>query len=141
MIDPKELMIGNWILDHAGVPRQVVLVCEGLIKLDLQNGGGVQRYEDDPILSPHIKFLKPIELTEKWLIDLQFGLISKPDEIPTYRIRDFIIDYVPEMNCYWLETNNELQTSPIRFVHEIQNLHLTLTQTHLTRQIAKNETG
>ncbi len=69
----------------------------------------------------------PIELNDEWLEKFGFEKVNDGFE------NGIRIEYVPEMDCYWLETNNEVQTSPIKFVHQLQNLYFALQGKELTK--------
>ena len=65
MINKLELRIGNWILDHEGKPRQVEYIGEtiGLIN-DI---GGTNKYQHNPIFSGNIADLNPMPITPEAL--------------------------------------------------------------------------
>ena len=68
-----------------------------------------------------------ILLTEQWLKDFGFTEIDDGFE------NGIRIEYEPQQDCYWLEPNT-LQSSPIIFVHQLQNLHFVLVGKELTKK-------
>jgi hypothetical protein len=72
---------------------------------------------------------EPVSLDEEWLLRLGLKRINKEYEMPSYSDGNIIIDYVPEMCCYWLAS--DMQTIPIIHVHQLQDLYFSLTGTEL----------
>ena len=71
----NELRIGNLVY-YRKEDYKVVLIAEDLIKIDI-GYGAVQRFEKNPIISPNIDKLKPIPLTEEWLLKFGFDKVGE----------------------------------------------------------------
>jgi hypothetical protein len=156
MIQSKELRIGNFLYgaDDSYVDREnkiaqnvfkVCLIGDGVVKLDI-GFDAVQRYEDKPLVSYSLNDLKPIPLTEDWL--LRFGFV-KNDYKYVYSLNSS--NFVEAIFNYDLEGNDAFdffikQTSidggeyiqdlvlintSYYFVHQLQNLIFALTQKEL----------
>jgi hypothetical protein len=111
----KELRIGNLVNYHNDDYR-IVLIAEDLIKIDI-GFGAVQRFEKDPIYSPHLDDLKPIPLTKEWLLKFGVRIIQG-----RYYLDDIIFFERNLRVCRPLCTRDY-----IKYVHQIQNLYFALT--------------
>ena len=113
MIDPKELRIGNWIMD-------------------------VEPYNDIfEITDIHINkagngwSFRPIPLTKEWMV--KFGATDKWDynrwEIAvdeSHNIGHWLWEEM-EKTELWCDDNSYTQYPPLRYVHQLQNLYFALT--------------
>jgi hypothetical protein len=112
----SELRIGNLVY-YRKEAYNVVLIAEDLIKVDI-GYGAVQRFEKNPIISPNIDELKPIPLTEEWL--LKFGF----EQMDLHRFNLEISILSTDRGMYF-------QTTIINYVHQLQNLYFALTGNEL----------
>lgn len=115
----SELREGNWINREDLVSRK--LRTEKIIHLaeKATTTGGVKVICD-------YKDLKPISLSEEWL--LKFGFKKAPAE--KYRKFSFVIDWWYDSGKFmygWIGGNVEL-----KYVHQLQNLYLALTNEELS---------
>ncbi|WP_299129367.1 hypothetical protein [uncultured Winogradskyella sp.] len=136
MIQPNELRVGNYVkgIDDAYIDRdnkinenifRVSLIAKDVVKLDI-GFDAVQRYERNPIISPSLKELKPIPLTEQWLID--FGFENKycdDEDNPIYKFNSIEIVkllFKDKFNLY-----ASFPSIEIKHIHQLQNLYFALT--------------
>jgi hypothetical protein len=128
MIDAKELRIGNYVYDDT---TKLVDTVWG-IKPDRRNHVMVNDTE--------IESIKPIPLTEQWLIDFGF---TTCDDSWFYSLE--LGDNLDSFKICALYTNEVLNGSfallncracSVRFnhVHQLQNLYFALTGKELTKQ-------
>lgn len=119
MIIASHLRIGNYVYNDAkGLPKGYE---QALTASDIWYINACETNHSD-----HQFY--PIPLTYEYLKKLGFVKINGGFE------NGIRIEYVPEMDCYWLETNNEVQTSPIKYVHQLQNLHFALQGKELLKK-------
>lgn len=122
MIDPKELMIGNWVEKPNG--EQIEIEADDIMTISML-------FED---LRP-----RPIPLTEEWLLKFGFeshdkecsGIYTKKIEVePSYISGSTIrtLSASPDCEKYFLDGNYLLR---IDYVHQLQNLVKSLTQKEL----------
>lgn len=140
MIDPKTLMIGNY-LTFLGETVEVV---------------GIHHLKERPemywismkdAIDAKMIHFKPIPLTEQWLLD--FGFEKDKNDWFCFDYQAYIPAYVGiEPEIYQISYNldsrrfsviekyEELTSIymgyKVEFVHQLQNLYLTLTGNHLT---------
>jgi hypothetical protein len=112
-MDAKELRVGNYLLQtnqidydtlgHKRYPDSVITVGKHLFT-----------YEDEDI--------KPIPLTEEWLVRFGFEKVSGWDDY-----KGWIKDYV-ELECdsYGFDYVNNIDKE-VKHVHQLQNLYFALT--------------
>ncbi len=104
MIDPNELMIGNYVYPDNN-HGDIVQVC-------------AQDFEST-------EYLDPIPLTEQWLIDLgvQFGWENYDIEyiFQKYSLR------------YRYDVGSSAFITSIKYVHQLQNLYFALTDKQLKK--------
>lgn len=101
-LEAKDLRLGNYVNDNLGG----ILKIKGLSEKSTFN---------------HIK---PIELTEEWLI--KFGFISNPyDDV--YELGSFHVncDKTTGVLRLWCEINNKIVD--LKTVHHLQNLYFAIT--------------
>ena len=146
----SELRVNNFIYDHNGEISLVAYATyENVIGIQLGNGA-VQKYEDNPIISGKIIDLKPIPLTEEWLLKFGFNTVSyiatgdfiingTKRLIPVNDYEYNIIVYALDYNkwCLKIETNPRLEDKHrkevnislkyFKHVHTLQNLYFALT--------------
>jgi hypothetical protein len=110
----EELMIGNYISDIHASESSYWQVKQLLGKVCYYGDYYSEEYEN----------LKPIPLTEEWLV--RFG--AEKRSLHYYKLNGIIIcvqDFFFE--CYLGGINVH-----IKYVHQLQNLYYTLTNKHLT---------
>jgi hypothetical protein len=81
------------------------------------------------------ELIKPIPLTEEWLVNFGFVKDGKYTHF-TKNIshgKDFILDYSTKSNDYFL-CDTHVDTN-IKHVHQLQNLYFALTQKELTYKL------
>lgn len=102
MIQANELRIGNFV-NHFGVT--------------VINAGMIVEFDNHP------NRINPIPLTEEWL--MKFGF----EEYCGGWENNIRLEYVPEMSCYQFDTDGGriIQTRPIIYIHQLQNLYFALT--------------
>lgn len=124
-----ELRIGNWVMDRGYKEWQIdhwetrnkvasnntTTMCNGIM------------IETHP-LTEYVDFLKPIPLTEEWLLKLGF---EKKDNYGNY---EYLLDgYSYFRGSFYISDCDECGESvEINFVHELQNLYFALTKKELT---------
>lgn len=140
---PTELRIGNYVfgMTDTYVDREdkidvnvfkVALLAEDVIKLDI-GFGALESYEQKPIISRRLNELKPIPLTEQWL--LKFGFENVENESIEFILEleeKFLLSIIIEDLTWaigygfdWSRTFN------IKYVHQLQNLYFLLTSEEL----------
>lgn len=142
-MSPSELRIGNWVYwTKKNTPRQITLVSDSVI-------------HTKPIsLIEGITDLKPIPLTEKWLIDFGMEMPTNEDQIFEHGDGEYedifnrfkktsqsLIDATFEYDGkeFWADSEgfwfSVMHTyTKINYVHEFQNLIFALTGKELTLQ-------
>lgn len=118
MIKPNELRIGNFILDEDGDVMEVTQISN----MTVQHPKGLYSI---------ISTIKPIPLTEEWLLKFGFEIVVKNAEknnilLHYHRINktyDFLLNE-PHSNKY--------NTTKLEYVHQLQNLYFALTGEELT---------
>lgn len=146
---PTELRIGNYVfgMTDTYVDREdkidvnvfkVALLAEDVIKLDI-GFGALESYEQKPIISRRLNELKPIPLTEQWLLKFGFEKTESDYEIQIQKndkggntdywiyvdsgfdneTKKFTIKIVCQESC-WMNTKN-------KYVHQLQNIYYALT--------------
>jgi len=109
-----ELMIGNWVY-LTPIPTRAIYTKQ----FSIDNFGDL---ENDRIT------IKPIPLTEEWLI--KFGFQDN-----TIRIGEMQIIFDEDYGSYYLGDEQEIGLNPdleIKHVHQLQNLYFALTNEELT---------
>lgn len=134
-MNANELRIGNWIADRGGKNWQIDY-WESKNKVSAKepifNTQGFE-FSAHPF-TEYVDFLKPIQLTEKWLLDFGFkdGVTLDNDK---YKID---IDYYDGWIFNYREKDKFghadvfLYPSSIYYVHQLQNLFFSLTNEELT---------
>lgn len=108
MIDPKELKIGNCV-NINGINTTI----EWGILFDFDEGNW---YVDNI----HISLVKPIPLTEEWLIKFEFKKYEFDNKSNQYRLKDRLIVIRDKSFC-------DYGTSvKLHHVHQLQNLYFSL---------------
>lgn len=117
MIKAKELRIGNWV-DYK--------VKDNHVQLELND------FEE---MNKNVDFLgwmlKPIPLTEEWLI--KFGFVRKDNnEFKFLHLKHASIQlHLIKGKGYWLYKNGWIIGNPMKYVHQLQNLYFALTSQEL----------
>lgn len=110
-MEAKELRIGNWVFND-----RVINKIENL----LSNGVCTLKTLQDNFIKARYELIKPIPLTEEWLI--KFGF--KPDvDIPNWLVRNGLKCNIKNMEFSYLAAKLK---KPI-YVHQLQNLYFALT--------------
>lgn len=124
-----ELRIGNYIYDHNNEARQVAYVGD---TIGLHNDiGGTQKYQHNPIFSRDINELKPIPLSEEWLLKFGFAVDDAYGVFIYMNKHDHDTDKISFRNsegfvCYHVMQYRSL-CKHIKYVHQLQNLFYSLT--------------
>lgn len=121
MINAKELRIGNLI----GFGEKYFQVHEIQEKCFYVLG------EKGVELKNTVAELRPIPLTEKWLVKFGFEKTNESEEVEWYRLNNFEIAIHEEDNqVYFVFQHMVLRF--IKSVHQLQNLYFSLTGSELT---------
>ncbi len=109
-MEAKELRIGNWAINpNTGEPSEI----NGIDMLNI-----VERMLDNKVQNH-----EPIPLTEEWL--LKFGAIQNP-KIRWYFTIGKLDIYMSGIGLFYSIDSGEV-CRPIKYVHEFQNRHFSLT--------------
>ncbi|AZB01273.1 hypothetical protein EG359_17365 [Chryseobacterium joostei] len=135
MIAPQELRIGNWIYDDDGILCKIIgfQPFEHSIRCDEEEGCLIliDIYRPDSTISSgwqcDSNTVKPIDLTEEWLI--KFGFTRQPWGLVIGKI--LFKDKNHECKELTLEVGNGFRTT-VTYVHQLQNLFHSLTGEELT---------
>ena len=163
MIDVKQLRLGN-LVQYAndtytdredkignGIFR-VCLISENVIKVDIGYGAR-QRFEKNPIVSPEMSELAPIEITEEWLIRFGFHKWGRDDMPRTLSYELGALHIFPANSFCDFEgygfmhyqiphaksSKNESAKFKIKYIHQLQNLFYLFCGTEL--EIKSQETS
>jgi hypothetical protein len=120
----NELRIGNIVLNDR-VENIIVAIAEPLNIVGLRTPQG-------NLINADIELIKPIPLTEEWLLKFGFELLT--DKKEGYKNTSYSHGKIPIL-LYW--DGSRLSTTfwqgnEMRFVHQLQNLIFALTGTELT---------
>ncbi len=119
-----ELRIGNYVLDRGNkILRIDYWECKDKVAQDMGNyfcePFGLMPYHP---LTEEVEFLKPIQLTEEWLLKFNWNGYN-----PLHFNRNFEIDKQGRLYC-----NGDYKGVNVNYIHQLQNLYFALTQTELT---------
>src|SRR5690606_25501575 len=95
--------------------------------------GALEGYEEKPIISRRLNELKPIQLTEDWLLKFRFEICGYGEVhsmcFTGYRVKNSIWDIYAVSNGEFVLHKNTKETSitNIKYVHQLQNLFHALT--------------
>lgn len=130
-MDARELRIGNLVFDEDGDIGVVYLIAEIFVG---------QRFKNGNQFSQDYEFLKPIPLTEEWLI--KFGFTKEEDDGDMkYYSRvlndDWLIIFDHEQIRFDFRKRSGshivfYDDKHFQFIHQLQNLYYALTGTELT---------
>ena len=130
-MEKTELRIGNFVLldnpmhrpSESGEIHKVVGISEKSAHIMRINDNLMEDY-----YGQFYKFIKPIPLTEDWL--LNFGFVKK--EIGYSKLTEmeqcFLISFGKHTSVNGIKFNNE-----IKYVHQLQNIYFSLTGEELTQ--------
>jgi hypothetical protein len=145
-VSVTDLRIGNWIMDRGNKAWQIDCWEHSTKVASKEPIIGICNFTKKPIhghpLTEEVNFLKPIPLTEEWL--LKFGFKQKP-------INGFEINYFTDCKesaekmgilinlcsnrCAILDTDTDEQSAMtskiIYYVHQLQNIYFALTGSEL----------
>ena len=122
-MNANELMLGNY-LQNKNIESAVQvgnINSDGTIKLDF----GICKNVFSNTMT--LFSFEGVPLTEKWLVE--FGFDKNLDGF--YRINKSSMIEICFHNSGILVTNQSVCLSNIKFVHQLQNLHFSLTGNHL----------
>lgn len=126
----EELRIGNWILDRGDKVWQIDFwECRDKVSAKEPLLGYLNNRKSLPILghplTEYLEFIKPIPLTEEWLLKFGFVEFITLDVYPTYALKKINVNngtvYVSELGFL----------NHIKHVHQLQNLYFSLTNEEL----------
>lgn len=130
MIDPKELRVGNYVDIHSDAfdaEYWIVDAIPSIYKVFLVEPGHEQ------IMVEFLKAkLNPIPITYEWLKGLGFAINEQPEEF-SFDEWIFQKDACWGAPIYFGDYNGKgyvidgLENKPIKYVHQLQNLHFALT--------------
>lgn len=130
----EELRIGNFVFYPSDTNLLSKVTCLGNTSIEVENID----YEQE--LSPYHQncedIIQPIPLTEEWLLKFGFEETWNDGKFrKEYTIRKphfYLFHYKNGKNesCKW--EGLDMDTSAIKYVHQLQNLHFALTGTELT---------
>lgn len=121
-MEATELRLSNYITDKSG----------NIIQVESISKEGVMVF----INEMWIEDLKPIELTEQWLIDFKFSMTTFHDGVLIWRKEplEFWTQNELWLNKIYDEDIVIKKTPMVKFVHQLQNLFFALTGKELTKQ-------
>lgn len=127
MIKPTDLRIGNLMLDKLGDIVELYSINKTFFHVD-----GYKRQVS-------VKSIKPIPLTEEWLVKFGFNKEYKEGYIGiNVNFTDFVLTYPKRMGefqdyfAFQYETGTLSRFKDIKFVHQLQNIYFALTGEELT---------
>lgn len=117
MLNPKELMLGNWVYksERSQFPMQVVNIDKDMIYLDFEDNHG-------DVFDGRMDDICPIPLTEEVFWKNGFEYLSGVYYLKQCTLPEFYKDvdgnfYVSvDLGCY------KLSEHPIEYVHQLQNI-------------------
>lgn len=115
MIEANELRLGNYLTDNYNVERKIVAISENDISLDEKNH------------KKGLDFVKPIPLTEEWLLKFGFDKHHEGYYIDHKDLNASI--YLWHENDFWHMSHFK---NKFQFVHHLQNIFHALTGEELT---------
>lgn len=124
MIKANELRIGN-LINYKG--REIFVTMIGEF--------GIQSKSNDETINAKFRTfdLKPIPLTEQWLLDFGFESKGINPDAPIFTYDRFKFIYKPSYN-YWyvVDLYSSTYLTKIEFVHEAQNFIFAMNSQELT---------
>jgi hypothetical protein len=118
MIQANELRIGNYV-KALGEYRMVIGITSGKFPSSYVKFEG--------LIPLKIIHLKPVELTEEWLIKLGF----QSEEAFCYELDDILINTSRELIWIHTKCKNNVELGMPYYLHELQNLYFALTKNGL----------
>lgn len=129
----SELRVGNYInFNVDNNPATVIQILVGGISVnnhtleECSQAWGEWLVAEDQI--------KPIPLTEEWLLKFGFEKRIVPGSNGLFDFyNNILLEYSFEISCFWLsncyQNDHEIliQTQPLKYVHQLQNLYFCLT--------------
>ncbi len=138
-MEAKDLMIGNYVECQNLRPVIVTDITYSFLYYDFVDKSDRATWN----------FVKPIPLTEQWLIDFGFDKRLINNLIPEYYKRCTPPNYKKDYHLcfrfgerrdetftfYWypMRHSGEMHTFPCKYVHQLQNLYKSLTGKQLTK--------
>ena len=117
----NELRIGNWVFDDSyglhGSPKNIQVMGSFFNGMDV-----------DSVVYGNIK---PIPLTEEWLIKFGFGNKSNSSQGSAMHKRGVYLGLLSDGYCFNAESSTN-KSCTLKHVHQLQNLYFALTGKELT---------
>lgn len=128
-MEVKELMINNLLQSELGIVRvESILGSRLRVHCNLVN----EEYFADYF----IEDLKPIQLTEEWLVKMGFGYsVSEASYSIFFDDYNGVLRIKPigtELNVWMKRNNRTIRLVEVNYVHQLQNLYFALTGEELT---------
>lgn len=118
MLNPKELMLGNWVYEseRSQFPMQVVNIDKDMVYLDFD-------YNHGAVFEGWMKYICPIPLTEEILLKngFKYDGIAKQFFSPHGFYYSLYIRRFGE-DLYWVQGYEQIFEKPIKYVHQLQNI-------------------
>lgn len=108
---PNELRIGNYIIDS--------------------HNGNIGQVTSGKVIDNLLDILKPIPLTEQWLLDFGFEKYYETvecginEELEGFKLGD--LDIMQDVYGNWFMCGMEFNVNRFKHVHQLQNLYFALT--------------
>lgn len=125
-MEAKELRIGNFVALDDEYQRKTMSFTGGVI-----NGIQKKHVVYNEINNVPVKNLKPIPLTEGWLLKFgfkQYDFVVRPSN--TWLLSGFAVEFYKDRFIFRYE--DYLIGTPILYVHQLQNFHFAITGKELT---------
>ena len=129
MIQANELRIGNYVI-YNNIVTKVYSIQSPTPTFNsrFNNKFIIDLFEGAGIVTATIEEVKPIPLTEQWLID--FGFVSNPYNDEYFLPNKLILDINKmkgRLEIHWKHVE-------LKHVHQLQNLYFALTGIELNKQ-------
>lgn len=121
----------NWLLNAKGEPQQVAYIHENVIGL-YNSIGGVDKYQNEPLVSNDIELLRYVELTEDTLLKIkgfekktEFVAHGINEDIEYFELDGFSI--CKDVSGKWFLYNiHSSYMERFKYIHQLQNLYFAL---------------
>lgn len=139
-MEARELRIGN-IVEYEGQPLPILSIdserenseykLKGTVALpEVMNG---KRWGTKSVWLDNVK---PIEITEEWLLSFGFAIDPIEDDERFAKLKygdfEFMSDYSVDFKSVYIRLNKS--TIELKYVHQLQNLYFALTNQELIKQ-------
>ena len=123
-METKKLMIGN-LLECDGVEIEIGKINENFISWNISKDKKTKIF--NPFISITDKILKPIKITEKWLLNLGFTIENKPNGDIEYSYKEYRYTIIKKENYDgYLFCDDDIVLRDLDYIHELQNLYYAL---------------